>query len=290
MSNSNKNDFRDEILKNNKILYCMNKRPATETCMCWGLEVPDTWLDEVSELSMKLEGINNMIYPLFNVRIQADQVKSKYGTLHFYYSIVIDPPSFIKGYEKMIGRMMDWLRKLDYDVQCVVDKEEHDEEIIETISKEEFDKYLNEPAGNVDAYAKGGKFFKKVVMHRPRKVHYEARKHKFWYRVFLTRWHMKNLLRKILRWNPSYRQECVAKFLDGYAEAVIEKAIERCSCLCEKCGKHIGTDYSPRCTTHGWVSYLCKSCADKSGQRYSCDGKVWENGKAIDSKNEDDDA
>jgi hypothetical protein len=77
-------DIRKEIINNHNILYKMYYAPCTETCMCWGLECSDGWLNEIDILSKKLEALNLMLYPQFNVRIQADQVKEKYGTLRWY--------------------------------------------------------------------------------------------------------------------------------------------------------------------------------------------------------------
>ena len=72
MTDEQANKLRKDILNDNEMLYCMYKQPMTETCMCWGLEVPDSWLNEIDDMSKKLEGMNMMVYPIHHVRIQMD--------------------------------------------------------------------------------------------------------------------------------------------------------------------------------------------------------------------------
>lgn len=277
-------DRRDSIMTACKALYCKHNSPASETCMCWGLDVPDAWLDCVEDLSMKLEAANVMLHSKYRVRVQADQVKSKYATLHFYYSIAIDPPAWICLYEKLVESAMSWLSTLDYKLKTVVDREAFDEDVVEEISASEYDAALKSGvhASNVEFLAQAdGKFIKKTVLHHWKQSHREPTKHKLLHRLLSRKPWIKRLLRAVAGWKPSDAQLCVAKLLDSFAKREINEAVQSCMERCEVCGKHIYDDeeHSPRCTTLGWMSYLCKDCADKSGIEYVCNGKVWRNGK-----------
>ena len=58
MNSKEADKLRQSILKDNKMLYCMHDRSCMETCMCWGLEIVNGWLNIVDEMSMALEGLN----------------------------------------------------------------------------------------------------------------------------------------------------------------------------------------------------------------------------------------
>ena len=60
-----------------------------ETCMFWGLEVLDDWLPAIDTLCTKLEEIEKED----GVLIVAEQVKSKFNMLRFYYRVDIDKES-----------------------------------------------------------------------------------------------------------------------------------------------------------------------------------------------------
>ena len=61
-------------------LYSMYDSPPTESCMCWGFEVPDEWFDVLWWLSEQLHNYSRE----HNIEINAAQVKEKFGTLRFY--------------------------------------------------------------------------------------------------------------------------------------------------------------------------------------------------------------
>ena len=283
-------DFRKEILSKNRMLYCMHDKPMSVTCMCWGLNVPDAWLNEINDLSMKLEGANHIIYPLYRVRIQADQVKDKFATLRFYYTIVADPPKWIVAYEHVVEKVMSWFKKIDYKYKTVVDREAYDEVKNEEIPREKYDAEVEncKNISNVDVFIdENDKCIRRTTFAHYRKTHQEPTRHKWLHAIYKRRWQIINFVRSLIKWNASYKQECIASVLDDYAKQLIYKTEEACMQYCEKCGTHIydDGDYNPRCTTRGWVSYLCKKCADESDQEYVCKGEVWKNGKVIVDKN-----
>lgn len=284
-------NFRESILEQNRILYCMRNRPCTETAMCWGLDVPDTWLDEIDRMSKKLEAINILVYPKHRVRIQMDQVKSKYGELRAYFSIIVDPNAAICLYEKAARWLISRLGKLDFKLETIVDKPAWTEVKTETIkSKEEFDEKVKQykRCTNVKIYAKDGQYIKETTLEHLPTVHVEATKHKLAYSVYSKMDRIVRALRHLLHWRASRQQECIIELLQSATDSIIEESVDRCAHVCECCGAPIsdGNSYSPRCTTFGWISYLCKSCAAKSKRRYACNGEILEGGKTVVSREE----
>lgn len=69
------------------ILFADRNKPMTETCMCWGIECPIGWYHILDQLCTALEFHNLEFIRNYNLAIVADQVKDKFGTLRFYYSI-----------------------------------------------------------------------------------------------------------------------------------------------------------------------------------------------------------
>jgi hypothetical protein len=61
-------------------LYRQHDLPMSQTCMCWGFDVEDGWFDLVWMLSLALEDESKQS----GVKIEAVQVKEKFGGLRFY--------------------------------------------------------------------------------------------------------------------------------------------------------------------------------------------------------------
>lgn len=274
----------NEILTSNKMLYCMHKQPMTVTCMCWGLEVPDSWLNHVDVLSKKLEAMNIMTYPKHRVRIQADQVKSKFSMLAYYYSVVADPPRWVCSYEKGVSMLMRLIECLDFKLKKVLDQPEYDEVVEEHLEDGiSFDdaskKYKN--ITNVKIIAKDNAIVKRTTYHHYAQYRYEPTRFKLLHMLYAKRHMIMNLMRTIIRWEPTDEQMCIKEMLDAYAQAAIATAKDECSHTCENCGRRIDTSYSPACITHGWISRLCDECADKQDALYTKNNEVWKNGKII---------
>ena len=160
------------------ILYCTKDLPMTQTCMCWGWECGTGWFNVLNEASCKLEALNLTYYPKYKVRIQADQVKEKFGTLRFYFSVICED---------------------------------------ETRSSE---------------------------------------------------------------------QEVIMTAMNSWAEEIVRWAEDECYKTCEDCGHQIGTDWSPRCETAGWITYLCDDCAAKHQGFYYKNGAKWQGDKMLMTKEE----
>ena len=62
-------------------LFREHSLPATQTCMCWGLDVGDGWTDILKEMC---ESIQNHIKETGNFEVAFTQVKEKFGSLRVY--------------------------------------------------------------------------------------------------------------------------------------------------------------------------------------------------------------
>ena len=85
-------DFKKEnpywdLIKQCRLLYRQAKLSMMETCMCWGIECGTGWYEPIKELSYRLECINYAILPKWGFVIEAEQVKEKFGTLRFYFTV-----------------------------------------------------------------------------------------------------------------------------------------------------------------------------------------------------------
>ena len=129
-------------------------------------------------MSCKLEALNLIYYPKYKVRIQADQVKEKFGTLRFYFSVICEDVERTKEQEVIVTAMNSW------------------------------------------------------------------------------------------------------------ADEIVRWAEDECYKTCEDCGHQIGTDWSPRCQTTGWITYLCDVCAAKHHGFYFKNGAKWQGDKMIMTKEE----
>ena len=167
-----------ETMDQCSILYCTKDLPMTQTCMCWGWECGSGWFNVLHEASCKLEALNLIYYPKYKVRIQADQVKEKFGTLRFYFSVICEDAERTKEQEVIVTAMNSW------------------------------------------------------------------------------------------------------------ADEIVRWAEDECYKTCEECGNQIGTEWSPRCETTGWITYICDRCASKTKGFYFKNGAKWQEGKLLMTKEE----
>jgi len=78
------NEELDEaLMRDFPMLYAQRHLPMTETCMCWGFGCGDGWEPIIRTLSAQLEWLNTMGV----CRVEAVQVKEKFGTLRFYEAV-----------------------------------------------------------------------------------------------------------------------------------------------------------------------------------------------------------
>lgn len=281
-------NLRKSILNDNKILFVAKDWSATETCMCWGLEVSDFWLEHINDLCQKLEALNYIYYPKFGVRIQADQVKEKMGNLTFYYSIMHDPPKFICLYEKIVDKIINLLSKINFKTKYEVINPAFDSIEKRSLTYEECKKETKYGiASNVKFISNNnGTITKEIKLHHHEIGRHVATRFKIFHKILQYKYDIHSFFRKVFRYSPTYKQLCIGELLDEKTSKYIDEAVEKCEHTCEKCGRQIGTDWSPLCTTFGWISYICKECADKQTGNYIMNGEVWNSGKCIMTKEE----
>lgn len=79
--------YGEEFMKRFPILFQERNKSMQETCMCWGIECPKGWYHILEQLCTYLEFHNIEFTKKYGIAVVADQVKEKYGTLRFYYTI-----------------------------------------------------------------------------------------------------------------------------------------------------------------------------------------------------------
>lgn len=289
INNDDAKMLRKSILEDNKMLYCMKDASCMRTTMCWGLECGNGWLQQIDDMSKALEGLNHIFYPKFRVRVQMDQVKEKFGLLTCYYSVISDPPKWMCWWYNAFEKLFNRLEKLDFKLVEVLDKDAYDEVVEKELSsREEFEKEKKDNAhcSNVDVFERDGKFIRKATYHHYKKTHCEATKHRWLFKLLSIRWKIENFPMTLFSFSPSHKQKCILHIVDEKARAIVQKAEKDCCEVCEHCGAYMSYEskISPRCTTRGWISYLCQNCADKTGHQYIMNGAVWQSGKEVMSK------
>lgn len=275
MKNNSKenNPWYLDTIERCKILYKEYYRSCMETCMCWGFECNKSWKYPLDNLSDSLESMNISYYPKYKVRIQADQVKSKIGLLHYYYSVVIDLPWYCTFLGKPFKSLAELLRyKINYKMIHVKDEPDHDEieetELKDITNDHEFEEYKKKCNWNnkLTFEKREGKYYRYQSITHIGKSHYEPSKHKVLYKFF----HILYKISSFLTWykEPTREQDVIRNAMSANADRLIRMAEDECYKICEECGMPIGTDWSPICQTTGWISYICEKCAKKQEREY----------------------
>ena len=104
----------EEMMKEFPLLYRQRKLPMTETCMCWGIDCGAGWYEPIRRLSQSLEAINIDVGKRWGFRIEAEQVKQKYGTLRFYWAIRPVAP----WWRNAVSYPFRWLSKNAYSLDA----------------------------------------------------------------------------------------------------------------------------------------------------------------------------
>lgn len=105
-------DVYEGFMEKYPILFQDKDKSPQQTCMCWGIECPEGWLELLTELCNKLEFLNNTACKQFNVAIVATQCKEKFGGLRFYYDILplCEDENFEKTYHIIYELVGDIIR------------------------------------------------------------------------------------------------------------------------------------------------------------------------------------
>ncbi len=216
-----------ELMEEHPLLFARSRLPMTKTCMCWGIECGEGWHRPLTELCNQLETLNLTIGKQFGLVIRAEQVKEKYGTLHFYFGI----ETLCSLWRRVIAAPFDFL------AWCFRTK--FTPERINAESDEE------------------GNFKKYDVVWHPR----------FRYWLCYKFGAIANWIKFSL--GNDKRISVVHGALMSMVDKLIAEGEKECYNTCEDCGHQIGTDWSPRCETQGWINYICDECAIKRGGVYS---------------------
>lgn len=238
----NREEIPKATMEQCKILYCQKDLPMTKTCMCWGWECGPGWYDAIRNLSCALEVLNIMFYERYRCRIQADQVKEKFGTLHFYHSVICENYNE-RGLElKKVIDAFEAKKDSDYfKLKRVVDEPGRSEEVDD-----------------------GGK--KRSVWHPPVSRMVATEHADEFERMSKEADEARDELVEHGTYEPTDEQRVIMNYLDSTADRLVREAEHECYNTCESCGRQIGTDYSPRCETKGWIRYLCKRCFEKGSK------------------------
>lgn len=79
--------YGEDFMKRFPILFQERSKSMQETCMCWGIECPIGWYHILEQLCTILEFHNQEFTKNYGIAIVADQVKEKFGTLRFYFTV-----------------------------------------------------------------------------------------------------------------------------------------------------------------------------------------------------------
>lgn len=104
-----KKELEEELVKLFPELYRQYDLSPQETCMCWGFECPDEWFYIISELSQRIH-----VYCQENgCKVEAAQVKEKFGGLRFYIDYIEGTDEDYKKIESFINEAEDNILKLN---------------------------------------------------------------------------------------------------------------------------------------------------------------------------------
>ena len=255
----------EKMMNNYPILYCMRNKSEMESCMCWGIEANEGWYEPLNNLSFKLETLNKFYYTFYNIRIQADQVKEKYGTLHFYYSVIIDPPKYKRVLALPFIIIDKILNKITFKFKTKRVEDPTTEIKWEEISKEKYDK-KDKPTNitnylNSEFKEENGKYYRSYEFYNPGTCETILLNHKLL-------WKIKCFCNKIkcqilFKVKPTNKQLDIVDTLNELTQLLINNCEDECYNICEICGSN--TDIV---TTHGWITRICKQCAEKGNRKY----------------------
>ena len=113
-----------EILEKYPKIFKDRILPKTQTAMCWGLCVPDNWLPIIDELCDAMQNCGWASWgsshkgSIKSGQVVAEQVKSKFNDLRFYYRLEFDrddvPEEFVKENYKYIDGMIAYAENQIY--------------------------------------------------------------------------------------------------------------------------------------------------------------------------------
>ena len=245
------------------MLYCGTKKPLTESLMPFGWECREGWYDVLSELSYNLEALNQTYFEKYGLWIEAVQVKEKLGTLCFYYDIHERQNFATKvctfpfdAVIRAIHKNFKFVRK------NVLVKPGYSEAVTEKVTAK-FVKDVKDGKRILSANAriekKGRGWIKITNVEHPGTYKSVLTNHRILDWISKKCSEVSLWLSKKL-YVESLERNVIRKYMQSMADEYIEKAEKKCFNTCEVCGTEIGTEYSKRVKTKGWISYICENC------------------------------
>jgi hypothetical protein len=234
------------------------------------------WYDLIRDFSLKCEELNIMYYNRYRYRIVLDQIKEKYGRLRIYFSIVKDPPKVINWVIKMVTILKDLISpvKINYNIKRVYTQHPH---TAITFSKSTENDNIVSIINNIK--------IKTEIVHHLGKQRDIPQKFKMLYQIY-------RLLNYIVVKTEIYFQynfdqtDVIYDIMYNNVRELVIKYEKQSEDICCECGIHIGTAYSKKCVTSGWIRFMCESCAKKQNSVYYIKRTKFLKGKKLNSKNE----
>lgn len=81
-------ELEKKLYEKAPIFFRNRTLPATQTCMCWGIECGDGWYGPLEKFVTKVENVNRLLMP-YNRCIVADQIKSKWADICVYWHMAL---------------------------------------------------------------------------------------------------------------------------------------------------------------------------------------------------------
>jgi hypothetical protein len=235
-----------------------------------GWECGPGWTLPLEKLSYRLEALNEVFERSFGVYAEAEQVKEKFGTLRFYFSVKTNMRAAPEALRRAASKCAELIsRKVDFSYKCVVVAPHRTVLTCREVKAGEVrDLSFNETA--VPSRDRGSCYIygESHVYEKKRRVPTRNRAAWLFMRACCA-------VERILccTYKAATRRQIMARqCLDDLAEELAGKTEDECYSTCEECGRKIGDKYSPRCSSVGWIRYLCERCARESGHMYIKNG------------------
>ena len=270
------------------------RKDAVEACRIlygyrkFGWECGDGWNIPLANVSYALEELNLRYFRKYRTKIIAEQVKEKFGTLRFYYTIVTQQPLWRRIPGMALGALLGFIkRKVDFKTKPVTIERS------KTVYEYELLPEKEDPAAT-NAFMRiceceNGKRYSVQKYTRGAKTDYVPSRHRFLYAVTAALTRAKAWISSALETaEPTKTQLVISEYMDMEAARLVKRAEDECFCRCEVCGREIGDEWSPRCETPGWITYRCEDCIPE-GSRYKKCGKTFVKGKTSSGEAADED-
>ena len=236
-------------------------------------ECGDGWNSVLANLSYKLEELNYRFYGKYRVKVTADQVKEKFGTLRFYYTVSVDQPAWRAFPTKALHWTASFIeRRLDFKLKNVVDLPAYTKYTFTRLPDD-----ADDSCGRSYSDSAGRRYTADATFMSGRS-HFEPTRHRLAYKLVDALYAAATWLANFLYADPSPAQRVIEKYIDGEAEAMICDAENKCEKVCERCGRALSDDST--CVTQGWITIVCEQCV-RPGARYKKLGKIYMNGKEV---------